>query len=222
MLEERHLLKQPDISYDLDADGIVGVRDYLLAKRFDKDEDGKLSPPEHRAAISALKNGYEEDFYWGVEKSGPNRGHRLVQVRGEKVNAEQFENVVQTYPAHPLTKEIPSNNTVTELLQKRQEQTRKSILENAEKWHAANPYKVKLSAKFGEFWRKHPLHQSIKQIKDENWRNARISAGLTEISKDINSINPNMKEPSMSYVQNPEYQTHNEYVRNLKNWNVSL
>jgi hypothetical protein len=42
MLIERKLKDKPDISYDLDGDGIVGGRDLVVAKAFDKDKDGKL------------------------------------------------------------------------------------------------------------------------------------------------------------------------------------
>jgi len=34
---------QADISFDLDGDGIVGNRDLVLSKLFDKDGDGKLN-----------------------------------------------------------------------------------------------------------------------------------------------------------------------------------
>lgn len=33
----------PHISFDLDGDGIVGGRDYVIAQRFDKDADGRLN-----------------------------------------------------------------------------------------------------------------------------------------------------------------------------------
>lgn len=58
----------PDISYDLDGDGIVGNRDYVLAKMFDKDKDGKLNAEETKSAHKAINNvsiflGYFFYFY---------------------------------------------------------------------------------------------------------------------------------------------------------------
>ena len=38
-LQEKH----PHISYDLDGDGAVSVKDFFFAKQFDKDGDGKLN-----------------------------------------------------------------------------------------------------------------------------------------------------------------------------------
>jgi hypothetical protein len=42
----RQQKRMPDISFDLDGDGYVGNRDYVLAKVFDKDGDGKLNSTE--------------------------------------------------------------------------------------------------------------------------------------------------------------------------------
>ena len=76
--------KKPHISFDLDGDGIVGNKDYVLSKLFDKDQDGKLNAEERAAADEALRNvrtvrshrtfvtdsflqGIDKKFTWGVE-----------------------------------------------------------------------------------------------------------------------------------------------------------
>ena len=46
----------PHISYDLDGDGYVGGRDYVISKYHDKDGDGKLNAEERKAAEEAVKN----------------------------------------------------------------------------------------------------------------------------------------------------------------------
>ena len=43
LTEFRRQEKVPHISYDLDGDGFVGGRDYVIAKQFDKDGDGRLN-----------------------------------------------------------------------------------------------------------------------------------------------------------------------------------
>ncbi len=43
LLEARRKERSPDISFDLDGDGFVGGRDYVISKIFDKDGDGKLN-----------------------------------------------------------------------------------------------------------------------------------------------------------------------------------
>lgn len=46
----------PDASFDLDGDGVVGNRDLVIAKLFDKDGDGKLNAEERKNAEDAIKN----------------------------------------------------------------------------------------------------------------------------------------------------------------------
>ena len=54
--EARRAAKIPDISFDLDGDGNVGGRDYVISKLFDKDGDGKLNKEERKAAFDAIKD----------------------------------------------------------------------------------------------------------------------------------------------------------------------
>jgi hypothetical protein len=54
--ETRRRAKIPDISFDLDGDGNVGGRDYVISKLFDKDGDGKLNTQERKAADDAVRN----------------------------------------------------------------------------------------------------------------------------------------------------------------------
>ena len=46
----------PDISFDLDGDGIVGNRDLVIGKLFDKDGDGRLNTGERSNAMEAIRN----------------------------------------------------------------------------------------------------------------------------------------------------------------------
>ncbi len=56
MLAERRAALRPDLSYDLDGDGIVGNRDYVISKLYDLDRDGKLNADERKAALEAVQN----------------------------------------------------------------------------------------------------------------------------------------------------------------------
>jgi hypothetical protein len=56
LLERRKKERIPDISYDLDGDGFVGGRDYVLSKRYDVDRDGKLNEIERKLADLNKKN----------------------------------------------------------------------------------------------------------------------------------------------------------------------
>ena len=45
----------PDISYDLDGDGFVGGRDYVVARRFDEGFKNYLNDDEKKKVQEALK-----------------------------------------------------------------------------------------------------------------------------------------------------------------------
>jgi hypothetical protein len=54
IIQQRRAERIPHISYDLDNDGYVGGKDYVVAKQFDKDGDGKLNDEEMKAAFEAI------------------------------------------------------------------------------------------------------------------------------------------------------------------------
>lgn len=98
-----------------------------MAKHFDKNNDGKLDAEERKAAMHALKNvsfyfylfifkqGFEDNFVWGVDQSGTQRQFRILQKRGVFVDAEDFQPLTSTYPEHPLSKVVPKVKNFQEL-----------------------------------------------------------------------------------------------------------
>ena len=46
MLDYRRKEAIPDVSYDLDGDGFVGGKDYVVARKFDKGFKNYLTPDE--------------------------------------------------------------------------------------------------------------------------------------------------------------------------------
>ena len=66
--EKRKKQMQPDISYDIDGDGGVSQLDYFIAKRFDSNNDGILDSQERIACLAALKNGYQNNFIFGLDR----------------------------------------------------------------------------------------------------------------------------------------------------------
>ena len=67
---QRLQAKNPHSSFDLDGDGAVSVKDYFLAKHFDKDGDGKLNESELGNAKKALQEGFADRFLFGLERAG--------------------------------------------------------------------------------------------------------------------------------------------------------
>lgn len=76
--EARRIEHMPDISYDLDGDGYVGGRDYVVARRFDQGFKNYLTEEEQATAKKALEEGFESNFVWGVEASGAQREYRIM------------------------------------------------------------------------------------------------------------------------------------------------
>jgi hypothetical protein len=62
LLENRKASLRPDISYDLDGDGIVGNRDFVISKIYDVDCDGKLNAQERKNALNAVQNVSKFEF----------------------------------------------------------------------------------------------------------------------------------------------------------------
>lgn len=118
LLENRKKENLPDISFDLDGDGIVSGKDYCIGKRFDLDKDGKLNIEEKANAVAAINAGIEGQFIWGCESSGINRSFRIMQKRGNVILNEEFHSVQSTYPQFPLpshTKKVKSKNEMLDL-----------------------------------------------------------------------------------------------------------
>jgi len=142
-LEEfRKREKLADSSYDLDGDGIVGGQEYVIAKRFDKNKDGKLEAEERVKALEALHSGFEDEFFWGLEKHGSHRGRRMLQVRGKIIDAEDFSLIRDTYPAYPRLVNSNEVTTLTELKAKRYKEQIFNLEENRKKWNIRHPNKV--------------------------------------------------------------------------------
>ena len=59
---------QPDITYDIDGDGAVSQKDYFIAQKFDLNKDGILDSQEKQVCLNELKDGYENNFIFGLDR----------------------------------------------------------------------------------------------------------------------------------------------------------
>ena len=140
LLQLRKKENIPDISYDLDGDGYVGGRDYVLSKRFDLDGDGKLNDTEKKNALEAIKNGVEREYVWNLENQGGKRAFRILQKRGKIIDAENFIPLQESYPKHPISFRDPKNgiHTLNELKEYRKNKTKEEINEKVKKFQKEN------------------------------------------------------------------------------------
>lgn len=138
LLQGRRKEKVPHISYDLDGDGVVGNRDLVIAKRFDLDKDNRLNTAERTAAVKALEEGYENNFIWGLESSGPS-ANRVMQKRGEIVQGEDFTNVKKTYPQHYLETQDVKYSSIKDVNKARMISDAQSLAKCKERYDELNP-----------------------------------------------------------------------------------
>ncbi len=218
LLALRKKERLPDISYDLDKDGYVGGRDYVISKRFDLDGDGKLNEIEKKNAYEALANNIEDNYVWNVDNQGGKRPFRLLQKRGKIIDADDFLPVKDTYPKHPLSDIKPKFSTLSEMLESRKNQTKKEINDKMKKWEDENPIKfINEEQDLANLTRVHPKYTSINQIKDEMHKNARIKCGLEPIESEIKDTK---HDPTLEYVYNPKHKTQKDLIDELKRENL--
>ena len=216
LLELRKKENIPDISYDLDGDGYVGGRDYVLSKRFDVDGDGKLNADEKKKALEAIKNGIEREYVWNLENRGGKNSQRILQKRGKIIDAENFVPLQESYPKHPISFRQPKNGiyTLNELKQYRRNKTREEISEKVKKYqkehlpnHLLNEQKYYITENNYK-----PTHSTLNDIKNELHKEARKKVGLNENESDLKNYNLG---PTLNYVYSPKHKVKEDIKKDL-------
>lgn len=207
LLEQRRKARIPDISYDLDNDGYVGGKDFVLSKIYDVDGDGKLNEQEKKNAYEGIKNGIENKYLWNLDNQGGKRAFRILQRRGRIIDAEDFLPLSDTYPPHPLSKIVPKNGIKTkrELDEYRKKNTITEINEKIKHWETTHPKELKTeTANYHSDYK--PPFNSMHEIKDDHHRKSRIKCGLDEYE----SVIKDNKPLTLNYVENPKHRTYKD------------
>ena len=216
LLQLRKKENIPDISYDLDGDGYVGGRDYVLSKRFDIDGDGKLNDIEKKNALEAIKNGVEREYAWNLENQGGKRAFRIMQKRGKIIDAENFVPLQESYPKHPISFREPKNGiyTLKELKEYRKNKTKEEISEKVKKFQ--NEHQPNKLLDQNNFYirenKEKPLYSSINDIKNKLHKEARKKVGLDENESDLKNHN---LAPSLNYIYSPKHKTQEDIKKDL-------
>ena len=219
LLELRKKENIPDISYDLDGDGYVGGRDYVLSKRFDVDGDGKLNEIEKKNALEAIKNGVEREYVWNLENQGGKRYFRILQKRGKIIDAENFIPLQESYPKHPISFKEPKNgvHTLNELKEYRKNKTKEEISEKVKKFHKehstnSNNNLLNENNYYFPEMKEKPKYSSINDIRNELHKEARKKVGLNENESDIKNYD---LSPTLKYVYSPKHKTKGDIKKDL-------
>ena len=219
LLEQRKKENIPDISYDLDGDGYVGGRDYVLSKRFDLDGDGKLNEIEKKNALEAIKNGVEREYVWNLENQGGKRAFRILQKRGKIIDAENFVPLQESYPKHPISFREPKNgvHTLSELKEFRKNKTKEEFNEKVKKYQQENsPNNNNNLFNENNYYfpenKEKPKYSSINDIKNKLHKEARKKVGLNENESDLKNYN---LAPTLNYVYSPKHKTKEDIKKDL-------
>ena len=199
LISQRKQAYIPDISFDLDRDGVVGGQDLVLGKIFDVDKDGRLNQQERKQAEDAISNGFARTFVWGVEQAAPKRPFRIIQTRGVVVDAEDFTGVADTYHLDP--KESPHARTVTELQEQRAEVRLRSLKQYREAWEQTRPPQKVPETK--EYRLSDYPYKTWTEKRQAEIKAARVKNGLSPTCSDIDE----KPSPSFTYVPNPKYRS---------------
>lgn len=87
LLAQRKEALKPDASYDLDGDGVVGVREYYFAARMDKDVSGQLDSKEKLQGLKDLQENISSVMF--VDNAGQRNArqagnqYRIIQQDGK-------------------------------------------------------------------------------------------------------------------------------------------
>ncbi|CAG9318063.1 unnamed protein product [Blepharisma stoltei] len=126
LLEQRRKEKIPDVSYDIDGDGNVSPLDYFVARRHDKDKDGKLTSEERIMAKQFFKTELHK-FILDGENHGPHRPNRLLQINGIPIYHDDFSVLHQNNNLNTEDIQKITLKTVQEKRRKEKKDTAKNI-----------------------------------------------------------------------------------------------
>ena len=208
LLEQRKKGNLPDISFDLDRDNIVSGEDLVIGKRFDLDKDGRLNTSERKAADEAVKNGIADKFVWGIEQAAPTRPYRIMQKRGQIVDAEDFSKVAETYPPKPRST-TPPIKTYAQLQAVRAQERLQSLKTYREDWDKRHPQQ--LIPETQEYRKSTLPYRTYSEKRDIERKDMRVKAGLSPTCKDISE----RKDPGLNYVPLPRYRSKSQ-MRTVK------
>ncbi|KAF4694700.1 hypothetical protein FOZ60_007214 [Perkinsus olseni] len=201
----------PDISYDVDGDGVVGARDYFIAKNFDEDRDGRLNRKERQWCMEALSKGWLDRFSFGHDQAGSKRPFAVQQRRGKIFTQDSSFELGETYPAHPISKVIPFHHTKTELALDRRNEMKNAASQLYDRWERKNPSMVAEQPPSKDNYVAHPKITHIGERAAADNEASRVCAGLMPVNT---HLNPDRESKALSteWVEAPAVRTRSQLM----------
>ncbi|KAF4720705.1 hypothetical protein FOZ63_004601 [Perkinsus olseni] len=211
MLHQRRANLIPDISYDVDGDGVIGARDYFIAKNFDEDRDGRLNQKERQRCMEALSKGWLDRFSFGHDQAGAKRPFAVQQRRGKIFTQDSSFELGETYPAHPISKVIPFHHTKTELALDRRNEMKNAASQLYDRWERKNPAMVAEQPPSKDNYVAHPKITHIGERAAADNEASRVCAGLMPVNT---HLNPDRESKALSteWVEAPAVRTRSQLM----------
>ena len=218
LLDFRKKQRIPDISYDLDKDGYVGNKDYVISKIYDVDNDGKLNEIEKKNAYEGIKNGIEKKFLWNLDNQGGKGAYRVMQKRGKIIENENFIALQDTYPKYPFKENENRICSYEKLKEFRKKENIKNFEKNILNYEKNHPREIIIKTPKKNILSVSYDNKNIETKKEKINKQARLRASLSELPYDIKNI----KIPSLKYIKNPSHKTYEDVLNDFKEENLKL
>jgi len=189
LLEARRLERYPDISADIDGDGAVGSTDYFIAKQFSNgpcEDKLRLSTGERRNVVEALEGGLLDKYSFGHDQVGSQRPFAVQQRRGMIVTVDNAHELSKTYPAHPISQNVPRHFTRTQMKESQRAEVLFQNGESYENWAVDNPAMIPEQQPVQEGRVEQPAMTSVSQRTQARKESARERAGLDAPGSQVN------------------------------------
>ncbi|CAK9009759.1 Uncharacterized protein SCF082_LOCUS10406 [Durusdinium trenchii] len=195
----------PDLSMDVDGDGVVGPTDYFVAKTFAKDLDNRLTTPERSQVVEALENGFLDRYAWGYDQVGAQRKNVLKQLRGKIYNGDNAHELTQVNP-HFNSHKVPRFWTASEMKMQRRAEVANAATALKEAHEAQHPWHIPEPTLRQENMLDDPPFTSRHQKAEARRREARQYGGLDAES----NAEKQLQVPGLSFVEAPQASTQRE------------
>ena len=120
------------------------------------------------------------------------------------VKSEDYTQMLETYPSHPLSQVNPKFKTLSDLKDTRKSFNIKDLSNKKEQWDKANPNQVNQPYIISEYLIDKPMHTTMKEVKSQKEIQARLKNGLLEKTTDVKESPFKLTE---KYNPSPEFQT---------------
>lgn len=210
LFAKRRAARVPDISMDIDGDGVVGPTDYFVAKTFGK--DNRLTTPERGRVVEALEDGFLNQYAWGYDQVGAQRKNVVKQLRGKIFNGDNAHELNHVYPPHFNSHKVPRFWTATEMKMQRKADRHNCATALKEAHESENPWHIPEPPLRQEGMVSEPPFTSRHQKDAARKREARYRGGLDECS----NAEKQVKAPGLEYVEEPEVKTQRQLHQHRK------